>query len=111
MESTVNESSKYTNLESNVFNQSNNKLYSSEGDAFNSLYNAEQNQISSENSLGKVNKLDNKVLNLNMQFSLIGFLIGILLLITINIGPYMYYKFIKNKKITKSAVIEPKHTI
>lgn len=66
--------------------------------------------IKSSETNSSNNLVDNK-LPLSNQFTTFGFLIGLLLLVLINIGPYMYYKFVKNKKIFKSAGLEPKHTI
>lgn len=64
------------------------------------------NSISSTSDANSDNRLE-----LSNQFSTAGFLFGLLLLVLINIGPYLYYKFVKNKKIFKSAGLEPKHTI
>ena len=49
--------------------------------------------------------------DINEHFYIPGYLVGLLLLIFINIGPYMYFKFVKNKKIFNFSGFEPKHTI
>ena len=40
--------------------------------------------------------------NAALQLSLLNYLLGLIILIMINIGPYAYYKFYKNKKILAS---------
>lgn len=43
--------------------------------------------------------------------SIVGYLLGLILLFCVNVGPYLYFKFYKNKKITGSSSSEPKHAI
>lgn len=43
--------------------------------------------------------------------SVMGYFLGLILLICVNAGPYLYFKFYKNKKITSSSSSEPKHAI
>ena len=53
----------------------------------------------------------NMTWDINENFYIPGYLLGLLLLVSINIGPYMYFKFVKNKKIFNFSGFEPKHTI
>lgn len=70
---------------------------------------SQQTQQTQQNTI--ISNSENKILNINEQFTILGYLLGLLFLLSINLGPYCYYKFVKNKKIFKSAGIEPKHTI
>ncbi len=46
------------------------------------------------------------------EISILGYLIGIFLILLINLGPYGYFRLYKNKKITKSSIlIQSKQTI
>jgi hypothetical protein len=92
------------NIDSNTINSNLSSIISSVNSQI-------ENSISSSiiNSQSEINNTNKP--SLNSEFTTFGFMLGMILLVLINIGPYMYYKFIKNKKIFKSTGLEPKHTI
>ena len=71
-----------------------------------------QSIISEVSSTFTVESKDKNIsINLMEEFTYLGFFIGFVLMLLINLGPYFYYRFVKNKKIFRAASIEPKHTI
>ncbi len=50
--------------------------------------------------------MSNKESNDKVKIWILGYIICLILLILINTGPYLYFKFFKNKKISKSNIID-----
>lgn len=58
------------------------------------------NQFSMSQIESTLNFNNNQTKDMQLLFNVIRYLLGFLLLIIINIGPYVYYKYVKKKRVS-----------
>ena len=63
-----------------------------------------------EDKVGPLN-IGDDVINYGLEINKIFYILGVLILLFINFGPYFYYKYYKKKSFANNTTISVKHTV